>query len=254
MRVNYGFDFINRTVKDEYKSLSIIYDDICETDNKNILAIKDKNKVGLITVRGTVILPCIFDEYRLAVSGNIIVAYTNDEYNVYRISISRDKSQFKCVNIMCIVTENNRGVTNTVLITKRHGKQTSRIIEDSLSVVATTKNLIGYRKGFDTSIKLINKNGILVNNKGYLNIIEVVDRNEILGVNFAVPVQGKNERWSITKSIDILDENGRIKSENINWGQKEKDIYKIDISTLYSRGISSINTKKLAKSPRLFYA
>lgn len=201
----------------------ITHEEIIATANKNIIAYRDNlsnNLFGLISSNGNIIIPEVIELETIQFWGKQKNVISFLEINggkainsVYRIQTVQGKVKLKPIY---------KSELDTV----------HRVFKNCIAIYSNNK--------WESGLRLIDLDGKTLNDTFYLNIIEVVGQDELIGVNYLY-VEKSNQISS--KSVDILDSYGRIKESKVKWGKDKEEKYLVSIARLYSRSIKSLEYK-----------
>lgn len=230
----------NYGISNNYQHLRIIYDDVTETTNRGVLAVRIADKIGLITKAGTVIFKCIYDKDTIYIDRDIIeiIDDVNNTYKLYKITVSRDYKTFKIAKIFNAADNKNTAGYVAKLPNMVANKSDTKYLYIGSKYVpmlynVTKQSVIVYMDG----CVVIGKNGKYYNGKTYLNVVDVSFRNELLGINFITV-----GTYCARRVIDILNERGELRRRT-TWTKEDEAIYGVTVNSLYSRNKKRLNSK-----------
>lgn len=224
-----------------YDQLYLVYDDIKQTTNRNILEVSSAGKIGYVTRAGKVILECLYKPDQLKIDKDIVEFTSKDKnkYQIYRVTVSRDNLSYKARRIFEIKIID--GAYRTVVKSGLSNDKESKIYIKSVvmpSLVNVTKSAVClYLDNLSGGVIIVGKNKKIYNSKKYLNVVDVDFRNELLGINYITV-----EKSGPIRRIDILDRYGKLIRET-TWTASDKATYKVGITDLYSRKVRKLNDK-----------
>lgn len=225
--------FSNNDVLNKYKELYIIYDSVMETDNKNLLLVLYGSKIALITSDGKQVIASIDTRFgeRLFITKTFIQIWDKSPtiIKIYRLEKSPDGLYEKQL-ISTQVNKTKSKVNWEIQVGKTKMNSDRPLVLSREFKSALMLSYLG-----DNTCIVCTKNGVIHTGEVYLNVLESVSNNELLGVRHLY-VENTSLSGSPIRSIDIMNHLGIIKRRVTSWSKEDEQRYGVTLAILYSRG------------------